>query len=358
MRLRKKLGIVFAILVVMALLVGCGPGSTVTPTEPSSEAPSGPDTTVTETPTEKPPLRKMAWICESSLTDGGWNENGFAAVNELATKHGFELSYQEDVKGTEVADVLRNYAASGYELVLSNEQYHAEEMAVIATEFPDVTFGCINGYVSAETGNMYAITGDNWQHIYLAGVMAGGVTESKKIGLITFSTDSDSALLMVAAWGSGARAYDPEVELIHVATGSFSDLAIGKEMAISLIDQGCDVIFCNSGDTNETVMDYCIEKGIYAVSAIVDRNDWSPDYVIGSAMLQPSDMLRVIIDGYVDGSLMPSTKVMVMGLKEGIEDFRINPDIKDKVDPAVFEKIDQIRADIIDGKIVKDDLYS
>lgn len=358
MKLRKTLGIIFAVLIVMALLVGCDPGSTKPPTETSLVAPSGPDTAVTEKPTEKPLLRKMAWICESSLTDGGWNENGFNSVKELADKHGFELSYQEDVNGTEVADVLRNYASSGYEFVISNEQYHSEEMANIATEFPDVTFGCINGYVAAETGNMYAITGDNWQHIYLAGVMAGGVTESKKIGLITYSTDSTAALLMVAAWGNGAREYDPDVEVIHVATGSFSDLAIGKEMAISLIDQGCDVIFCNSGDTNEAVTDYCISKGIYTVSAIVDRNDWSPDYVIGSALMQPSDMLPIIINGYVDGTYLPSSTVMVGGLKEGIEEFRINPGIKDKVDPAVLEKVDQIMADIIAGKIVKDDLFS
>jgi basic membrane protein A len=293
---------------------------------------------------------KVSWICESILTDGGWNEDGFAEINRLKDEYGFEFSYQEDVSGTDVADVLRNYAASGYDLVLSNEQFHAEDMAAIAPEFPDVTFGCVNGYVSAD--NMIAITGDMWQHIYLAGVISGGVTKTNKIGLITYSTDSASARIMLAAYSEGAKHVNPDCEVIHVATGSFSDLALGKEMSISLMNQDCDVILCNSGDTNETVMEECIKNKVYTVSAIVDRNHMSDEYVLGSAILLPSNVLRIMVNGFIDGTITGSSEVQVMGLKEGLEEFRVNPDIKDKIDSAILDAVAQAEKDIIDGKIV------
>lgn len=348
MRLKRTLSIALALLMLVALVAGCSD-----PNEPETTKPAG--TVIESQNTGEPEAKKkMAWICESILTDGGWNENGFAAIQELAEKYDFELSYQEDVTSADVADVLRNYAASGYDMVISNEQYHCEDMAAIAPEFPDVVFGCVNGYVSAD--NMIAVTGDMWQHIYLAGVMSGGVTESNKIGLITFSTDSDSALTMAAAYGGGAKAQNPDVELIHVATGSFSDLAIGKEMAISLIGQGCDVIFCNSGDTNETVMDYCIENEVYTVSAIVDRNNMSDEYVLGSALLQPSDILSVMIDGYMDGTLQPSSTVHIGGIEEGIEAFVINPDIIDKIDQSILDAVDTAAEVVMDGKVTFDEL--
>ncbi len=351
MNKKGLLALALSATLLLALLAGCSdPGASSSPAAPAaSSAPVSTAASASAQPAASGTGMKVAWICESTLTDGGWNEDGFAAIQDLAKTYGFELSYQEDVTSTEVADVLRNYAASGYDLVLSNEQYHCEDMAAIAPEFPDVTFGCVNGYVSAD--NMIAITGDMWQHIYLAGVMSGMVTESNKLGLITYSTDSNSALTMLAAYKAGAQSANPDAEVVHVATGSFSDLAVGKEMAVSLIDQGCDVILCNSGDCNATVMETCIENGVYTISAIVDRNDMSADYVLGSAMLPPSNILNAMVNGYMDGSLAGSADVQVMGLAEGVEEYRVNPDIKDKLDPAIMEALDAATKGIEDGTI-------
>jgi basic membrane lipoprotein Med (substrate-binding protein (PBP1-ABC) superfamily) len=190
-----------------------------------------------------------------------------------------------------------------------------------------------------------------WQHIYLAGIMAGAATKSNKLGLITYSTDSNSAITMLTAYKAGAQAANPKAEVIHVATGSFSDLAVGKEMAISLMDQGCDVILCNSGDCNVTVMETCAEKKVYSIGAIVDHNDVSADYVLGSAMLPPSNILRIMVKGFLEGSLKGSADVVIMGLKGGAEEFRINPTMKTKLDKSVFDMIDKATADINSGAI-------
>lgn len=357
MKKKQLFALALSVLMLVAVLAGCSdPNATSTaPAAPASTAASTAAAAPADSSTAEPSSgsgMKVAWICESSMTDGGWNEDGFAAMQALAEKYNFELSYQEDVASTDVADVLRNYAASGYELVLSNEQYHCEDMATVAPEFPEVTFGCVNGYVSAD--NMIAITGDMWQHIYLAGIMSGAVTESNKIGLITYSTDSNSALTMLSAYKAGAESINPDVEVIHVATGSFSDLAIGKEMGISLMDQGCDIILCNSGDCNPTVMQTCIDNEVYTISAIVDRNKMSADYVLGSAMLPPSNILTTMVNGYMDGTLTGSADVQIMGLAEGVEEFRINPDIKDKFDQSVYDAIDEATKEIIAGNITVD----
>lgn len=329
----KKRALLFLALSLLLLLSACG-GTAGTPSAtPEASA---------------PPLR-VAIIFDGIIADGGWNQDGFTEMQALADTHGFELSWQENVSPGDAADVIRSFAADGCDLVIDNEQYHAEAMAQVAPEFPDVTFACVNGYVSAD--NMIAVTGDMWQHIYLAGIISGAATQTGKLGLITYSTTSDSARTMLAAYTAGARYANPDVTVTHVATGSFSDLAIGKELAVSLMDQGCDVILCNSGDTNVTVMEAAAQRGVYSVGSIVDHNDVSQDYVLGSAMLPPSNILRIMVEGYLDGTLTGSAEVQVMGLKEGIEEFRVNPAMQDKLDPAVFELLEQAQADIIAGKI-------
>lgn len=341
MKLKKVLAMTLAGLMTLSLLSACSSSTESTSTESTTTSSTSTESATTESVEQL----KVAWMCDGVLTDGGWNTDGYTAMQELAEIYNFDVSYQENVPYTEVADVLRNYAADGYDLVLSNEQYHCEDMAAVAAEFPNTFFGCVNGYVSAD--NMIAVTGDMWQHIYLSGVMSAMVSETGKIGLITYSTDSDSALTMKAAYIAGAQSVDPDIQMIHVATGSFSDLAVGKEMTTSLIDQGCDVVMCNSGDCNETSMEVCIEAGVYTISSIVDRNYMDADYVIGSAMIPPSGILPVILEGYFSGTLTGTAQVM--GLAEGVEEYRVNPDFD--ISDEVLAALEEATAGIIDGSI-------
>lgn len=347
MKKTSLLALLMSLLLLMSALTGCG--SPASGTSPTPSAPAAPSATPSATPEPAPVPKRIAIIFDGTITDNGWNQDGYTEITKLSQERGFELSYQENVSSNDAADVIRNYANDGYDMVIDNEQYHCEIMAEIAPEFPNVVFACVNGYVSAE--NMIAITGDMWQHVYLAGLMAGEATKSDKIGLITYSTNSKSALTMLAAYGAGAKAANDKVEVVHVATGSFSDLAIGKEMATSLIDQGCDVIFCNSGDCNATVYQTAAERGVYAIGAIVDHNAISADYMLGSAMLPPSNIIRIMVDGFLDGTMKGSSTVKVMGLKEGAEEFRVNPTMKGKFDQAVFDQINKATDDIVAGKI-------
>lgn len=342
MKKKSFFAVTMSIALLLTLLAGCSdPGAD------SGGGPSGGDS-AGQTGGEASRL-KVAWICDGVLTDGGWNTDGYEGMQKLAEEYDLEVSYQENVPQTDVGDVLRNYASEGYDMVLSNEQYHCEPMVEVAADFPNVTFGCVNAYVSAE--NMIAFSGTLWQHNYLAGVMSGMVTKSNKLGLITFSTDSDSALTYLSSFRAGAQSVNPDIEVVHVATGSFSDLAAGKEMATSLIDQGCDVVYCNSGDCNATVMELCIERGVYTISAIVDRNSMSDEYVLGSTVNLPSTQLRMMVEGKLSGTHTGNVTPIVGGIEDGIEAFLVNESLQDKLDASVFEAIDEATAEIIAGNV-------
>ena len=295
---------------------------------------------------------KVALIFNSSMSDGGWNWDAYQGMEKLAEEYNLDPSYQENVGDDTIQDVLRNYAAEGYPLIVDNEQYHGELLVEVAAEFPDTTFACINGYLGAP--NVIALKGDMWQHVYVAGVAAAGVSETKKIGLITYSTDSPSATIMREALTAGAKSYDPDVEIIHVATGSFSDLQKGIELSNSLLDQGCDVIYCNSGDCNPSVYDNVISHQKYAIGQSVDWNYLSDEYMLGCCMMPSSNMLRMVVEGWLDGSLTGSEEVFVGGLKEGFEEWRWNEPVKAKLDPAIVAACDAAIEAIEAGEITMD----
>ena len=347
--MKKALALILSIAMVMAMIVGCGKEEPAADDAQQKEETN--DASADSSEPAAPEInQKIAILFNSTITDGGFNEGLFKHINDLQAQYGFELSYQENVDDTAVNDVLRNYASDGYGLIIDVEEYHCEQILEIAPEFPDVMFGCINGYVCCAP-NFQSISSDMWQHVYLGGVMAGKVTKSNKIGLITFSEDSDSALTMKAAFEGGAQQVNPDCVCIHVATGSFSDIAAGKEQAAALVAQGCDVILCNSGDCNPAVIEYCIEQKVYSVSAITDRNDMDETYVLGSSVTDNDKMLEMILLPYLNGEFKGSDTPYVGCLADGIEVFKINESVKDDFDQEVFDAMDDVAAKIARGEI-------
>ena len=374
MKMKKLLAVAVSAMTVAAILAGCGSTqqqaesliaeaeSQVTSaisdlqseleqatsdTEPESESAES----QAEPEASEEPI-KVALIFNSSMSDGGWNWDAYQGMEQLAKEYNLAPSYQENVGDDTIQDVLRNYAAEGYPLIIDNEQYHGELLVEVAAEYPDVTFACINGYLGAD--NVIALKGDMWQHVYVAGVAAAGVSESKKIGLITYSTDSPSATIMREALTAGAKSYDPNCEIIHVATGSFSDLQKGIELSNSLMDQGCDVIYCNSGDCNPSVYDNVISKQKYAIGQSVDWNYLSDEYMLGCCMMPSSNMVRRVVEGWLNGTLTGSEEVMVGGLAEGFEEWRWNEPVKAKIDPAIVAACDAATEAIESGEITMD----
>src|SRR5690606_21150631 len=122
---------------------------------------------------------RVALMLPGSIQDMGWNQEGYNALMKARDEYGAEVSFQESVAVAEARDVLRNYAAEGYNLVIAHDLYFTDAILEVAPDFPDVMFGISGGY-SAELENMVAVAATDWESTYLAGTLAGLVTESNQ----------------------------------------------------------------------------------------------------------------------------------------------------------------------------------
>lgn len=301
-----------------------------------------------EAPAKSEKAIRVACIFNTTIKDEGYAQAAYGALMEMQTKYALDVSYQESVTEAGIKDVLRNYAADGFDLIIAHELYFTEAVNEIAPEFPDTKFAVSGGY-SAEHANVVAVDATNWEATYLIGALAGLITETNKLGIITV-TESPIAKRMVNAYKISARSQNPDIEVTHVFTGSFDDVVKGKELATAMIKNGVDVVYSNSGQGNLGAIEACKENGVYAIGSVVDLNDKAPDTVVSSSLLSPDQYIKIIIDGYMNGSLEWG-KYYEMGVKDGIEGMAPYHSFENKIPQDVKDRVEQVKQHLIDGKI-------
>jgi len=283
-------------------------------------------------------------IFNTTIKDGGYAQAGYEALMALKEKYNLEVSIQESVGDATVKDVLRSYASEGYDLVYGHELYFTDAVNEVALEFPDVKFG-VTGYM-AGSPNVVALDATNWQGTYLAGVVAGMMTETNKIAMITVS-QSPIALTIVNAMYMGATTQNPDIEILHLFTGSFDDVVKAKEMATAAIKDGADIVYGNAGMGTVGAIEAAKENNTFAIGSSVDRNSLAPELVLTSNILDSGRYITIAVEGMINGDLEWG-KVYVLGVKEGVE---FLAPFNNAVTQEVKDAVEQATQDIIDGKV-------
>jgi basic membrane protein A len=328
----KKLSILLIVALLAGMLTACAPAAT-----PTAE----PTPVPTSTPVKQ---LRVAVVFNTTIKDGGYAQAGYEALMAMKDKYNLDVSYQESVGDANVKDVLRSYAADGYDLVYAHELYFTDAVNEVAAEFPEVKFG-VTGY-KADHPNVVALDATNWQGAYLDGVVAGLMTKTNKIAMVTVS-QSPTAYRMVNAMYMGAKLYNPNIEIIHLFTGSFDDVVKAKEMATAAIKDGADIVYGNCGMGTTGVIEAAKENNTYAIGSVVDRSPLAPDLVLTSNVLDNGRYLTLTIEGLVNGDLEWG-KAYVLGVKDGVE--YLAPFNK-AVPQDVIDKVKQATQDMIDGKV-------
>ncbi|MFW5942716.1 MAG: BMP family protein [Chloroflexota bacterium] len=354
---KRRISTLFILMLLLAFAAACT--SSPAAEEPAAEEPAAEEAAAGESSDDEAgagdaeaaedseePV-KVALVLAGSIQDEGWNQEGHRALMEAADTHGVEVSFQESVPVAEARDVIRNYAAEGYDLVIAHDLYFTDVVQEVAPEFPDTMFGISGGY-SAEADNMVAVAATDWESTYLAGALAGLVTESNQVGILT-ATDSPIAQRLAKSFELGATQANPDVEASHAFVGSWDDVVKGKELVRSMVNQGVDVVYTQSGQVNVGAVEAAAEEGILAIGSIVDMSRVAPDTVVSSAVASPGGYVEYMIDGYLDGTLEP--RVYRLGIADGIEDLAPYHNFEDTLPQETKDRVAEIRQQIIDGEI-------
>ncbi len=247
---------------------------------------------------------KVAMICDSSINDGGWGAACYNAMVAAAEKKGWSYEVTDSISQDAYYDSIVAYCALGYSMIYAPGNQYTDAVLQAAEEYPDIAFALLNGAADtpakAKNGNVSSLLPNAQQIGWIAGALAGLMTETGKLGFIG-GMELDTTKGKIAGYEEAAKFVAEKegktVELLNVPyANSFSDAPKGKEFATELIAQGADVFF---GDAS--AVDSGAREAIDAANAAAGE---IKIYDIG----QPADILGqnecVICSQVTDNSAM------------------------------------------------------
>lgn len=288
------------------------------------------------------------------LGDKSYNDLAYEGTRLAQEKLGIEYSYIEPATSIETemeygAHHLRQYAKEDYDLVIATGFLYKDACEQVSKEFPDVKFVIIDSVVSAP--NVTSLTFKTNEGSFLVGAVAGMVTKTNMIGYIG-AQDTEIFREFQKGYEQGAVYTNPDVTISSRIVGGDNPFAVpnrGYELANELIEQKADVVYTVAGSTGIGAIEACKEKGVYAIGVDNDQDYIAKGTVITSMMKRIDTAVYTAIELATKGEL--ESGILEFNIANGGIDTSEFKYTRDKLSTDAFEKLDQIKMDIISGKI-------
>ena len=293
----KKLMALLLAVVMLVSLAGCGKKEA----EPAADGDK---------------VYKVAMICDSSISDGGWGMSCYNAMVEAAEKNKWETAYSDSIEQSAYYDSIVSYCSLGYDLIYAPGNQYTDAVLQAAKEYPEVAFALLNGAVTtpekAENKNVTSLLPNAVQIGWIAGALAGLVTATGTIAFIggmeldttlnKYKGFVEAATYVAQKSGKTVKALDP------VYAGSFSDTAKGMEFANSMIQQGADVFFGDASAVDsgarQAIDGYNKAQGAMKVYDIAQPGDLlgQNECIIGSQVTDNSSLVGLCMEAIIAGT--------------------------------------------------------
>jgi basic membrane protein A len=292
------------------------------------------------------------------LGDKSFNDGAYNGLKMAEEKLGVEARVVESKQQTDYVPNLSGLAEDGADIVFGVGFLMEEAVNEAARNNPDAYFAGIDIWASdASPDNFMGVVFNEHEAGYLAGIVAGLMT--KEYASSTDKLNDDNVLGIVlgmfippvekyeVGFIAGAKSVNPDVEIISVTSGSFTDQAKGKEAALAMIEQGADIVFHAAGLTGLGAINACAEEGVLAIGVDVDQNSVAPDTVLTSAEKKIVQATYLAVEAAVDGTFEGGTRIFdIKDDAVGISEFHSFDSI---VPQAVKDAVDQAIADMKAG---------
>jgi basic membrane protein A len=151
---------------------------------------------------------------------------------------------------------------------------------------------------------------------YLLGLMAGNLTETKKIGSVV-ALDIPFLHRWSDSFALGAKTVDAAItdsQLFIGGDNPFSDPPRAKEQALALAAQGADQIFAVGAGSNGGIFEAAREAGFLSYGVDVNQCPDAPGHIVDNNLKLVDNVVEQLIDAILAGNAEPLTS---FGLKEG-----------------------------------------
>jgi basic membrane protein A and related proteins len=311
------------------------------------------------------------------LEDKSFNEGGWCGTIAGATSVGGSAEVIVTADPADYAANIQTFIDQGYQIIVTYGFALGNATAIAAKENPDVWFIGLDQPVCVdENGDpdpTFACPGDaaallpNYQGLifseaqagYLAGIVAGTLTETNVIGTIGGIESIPAVKLYIGGYHNGALSVNPDVEVLisYVSediTVAFNDPATGASLAEQMAGQDVDVLFQVAGLSGQGALEAaCDAGGIYGIGVDVDQALALPNEtcIVTSAEKKLVDAIDEAIQRIVNGEAVGGSVVLDAASdppKVGTSPFHNHPDL---LTPELQTLLDDATAAMAAGEL-------
>ncbi len=285
------------------------------------------------------------------LGDKSFNDSAMRGMQMAKEEYGIEFDYAEPTAIAEYQTYLTQFANTRqYDLIISIGFDQADALTATAERFTDQNFAIVDMVV--DKPNVASFVYKEQERGFLVGAASALVTA--KTGDPRVNPDKVIGVIggmkiplidaNIAGFMAGAGYIDPEVKVLHSYVGHWADPAKGKELTISMIEQGADIVWGAAGRSGLGVINAAQEKNIYAIGADSDQGYLAPDNILTNGMKFVDNTVLLAIDQVLKGKFKGG--INVLGVKEDVLGYS-----KNLLPVDVINKLEEIKAKIIKGEL-------
>ncbi len=290
-------------------------------------------------------------LAMGGLGDKSFNDSAYRGLKKAEKDFDIKIKYVEPSSWSEDSIFITEFAENDYDLIIATSYTAQDAMTQLAGEFKDTKFAIVDTTIEG-VPNTASLVFSEEEGSFLVGALAAMMSENNSVGFIG-AVDIPLINNFKRGYEQGAKYINPDISTTAIYIGGnapFNDPVKGKEATYSLANQGVDVVYHASGNTGVGMMEAVKDLGIYAIGVDSDQDYMAEGQVITSMLKNVDNAVYALIKDTVEGNFEGRT--YKFGLAEngvGTTDFKYTRDV---IGEEKIQRLEKIKKDIIDGKIV------
>jgi basic membrane protein A len=284
-------------------------------------------------------------LSDVGLGDQSFSDAAFTGLVRSRDELGIVFSYKELSETGSYEKGLLELVEEDHDLIVGLGFMVQEDLEKVASDYPKQKFLLVDSV--SELPNITSITFKENEGSFLAGVLAAQTTTSKKLGFVG-GADVPLIRKFLSGFEQGAKAIDPNIEVVSHFANDFGNSELGSQLAKKLMDENVDVLYAAAGLTGVGVLQEAQSQGKLAIGVDSDQFFFAEKAVVSSMMKNVDIALYNVIDEYTKSSEIPKGTIE-LGLVEGgvgLAPIRVIP--HSTIDQ---EELDEWKENIMDGTV-------
>jgi basic membrane protein A and related proteins len=228
----------------------------------------------------------------------------------------------------------------------------------VAKNNPDAKFLLIDSPLVGSDGKPYTLPNVRTvvfreeEGSFLVGALAGLVTQGNKVGFVG-GMEVPLIKKFEAGFRAGVAATNPKATVVVNYTGSFDNVAMGKQVGQDVLAKGADIIYQAAGSDGLGVIQAVKEardanKAVFVIGVDSDQSHLAPDAVLTSMIKRVDLAVYEAVRDLNQGKLQGGD--VVLGLKEGGVTYSpVRVEFPKRAE--ALEKLEELRGRIVAGEL-------